>query len=253
MSSKGDALKEKIILETESQVAILGERGANTRVILEKVGTANSGAVQYHFGSKNALVEAVWAYRSKVVNEYCAAYLEALKSAVPNQDLSLSHLVSAVLAPHAYVIRHALPESYYAAFVCKNGGFAPGASERDVDYPWYGPLHDCWQAIDERLAATLPESVLQQRRRAALHYTGNAWLMIEQRCCELARRFPNETQLVVSQLQDFVIRLSNCVSASLLREEFTPLPANISESLERAAEALGEPDWFIGSAGDYGH
>ena len=253
MSSKGDALKEKIILETEAQVAILGERGANTRVILEKVGTANSGAVQYHFGSKNALVEAVWAYRSKVVNEYCAAYLEAMKSSVPNRELSLSQLVSAVLAPHAYVIRHALPESYYAAFVCKNGGFAPGASERDLDYPWYGPIHDCWQAIDERLAASLDDTVLEQRRRAALHYTGNAWLMIEQRCCELARRFPSETQLVVSQLQDFVIRLSNCVSASLLREDFTPLSANVSEALQKAADALGEPDWFIGSAGDYGH
>jgi AcrR family transcriptional regulator len=55
--------KEQLVLTAERLFAIHGLDGVSLRQISSEAGNANNSAVQYHFGSKDRLVQAIFEYR----------------------------------------------------------------------------------------------------------------------------------------------------------------------------------------------
>ena len=61
--------KEKIVLTAERLFAERGLDGVSLREIGAEAGNANNSAVQYHFGSKDRLIQAIFEYRLPHLNE----------------------------------------------------------------------------------------------------------------------------------------------------------------------------------------
>ncbi|MER5750105.1 TetR/AcrR family transcriptional regulator [Streptomyces sp. NPDC002088] len=71
------SVKEQIILAAERHFAERGLGGASLRQISAAAGNGNNTAVQYHFGSKEGLVQAIFEYRLRALNERrCALVAE---------------------------------------------------------------------------------------------------------------------------------------------------------------------------------
>ncbi len=61
--------KEEIIIAAECMFAARGLDGVSMRQISAAAGNANHSAVQYHFGSKDELIEAIFEYRLPALDE----------------------------------------------------------------------------------------------------------------------------------------------------------------------------------------
>ena len=57
-----------ILITAERMFAIYGLHGASLRQISEEAGQKNTSAIQYHFGSRDKLIEAVFAMRMTRIN-----------------------------------------------------------------------------------------------------------------------------------------------------------------------------------------
>jgi AcrR family transcriptional regulator len=68
--------KTRLILAGEQLFAKSGINGASMREIATKAGQANHAAVQYHFGSREGLVRAIFDYRMEQMEETRGAMLE---------------------------------------------------------------------------------------------------------------------------------------------------------------------------------
>src|SRR2546429_3278612 len=55
--------KEQLVLTAERLFALHGLDGVSLRQISTEAGNANNSAVQYHFGSKERLIQAIFEYR----------------------------------------------------------------------------------------------------------------------------------------------------------------------------------------------
>ena len=60
--------RHTILVAAEKMFADYGLHGASLRQISEAAGQKNTSAIQYHFGSRDRLVEAVFALRMAVIN-----------------------------------------------------------------------------------------------------------------------------------------------------------------------------------------
>jgi AcrR family transcriptional regulator len=61
--NRAHSTKERIVLTAERLFALHGLEGVSLRQISTEAGNANNSAVQYHFGSKEGLVQAIFEYR----------------------------------------------------------------------------------------------------------------------------------------------------------------------------------------------
>jgi len=101
--------QEKLILTAERLFAIHGLHGVSFRQIGLEAGSANSSAVQYHFGTKDELVRAILLYRLPRLNER-RSVLTALASGDDIRSLLEGHLLP--------IMEHSeLSDSYYLTFV----------------------------------------------------------------------------------------------------------------------------------------
>jgi AcrR family transcriptional regulator len=77
----------RLILSAEWLFADLGIEGASLRQIAEAAGQANNAAVQYHFGSRENLVAAIFAYRVSQLDVLRGKMLAQLTAAGAQSDL----------------------------------------------------------------------------------------------------------------------------------------------------------------------
>ena len=75
--------KEQLVLTAERLFAIHGLDGVSLRQISAEAGNANNSAVQYHFGSKEQLVQAIFEYRIPAI----ARRRRILAAQLPSDDL----------------------------------------------------------------------------------------------------------------------------------------------------------------------
>ncbi|MFW0796755.1 helix-turn-helix domain-containing protein [Gordonia sp. CPCC 205515] len=97
MPTEARSAKERLILTAERLYALHGLDGVALRQIATEAGTANKSAVQYHFGSKDALVTAVLSNRVDDLDRrrallYARADLGDVRSVVEAQHLPLIEL-----------------------------------------------------------------------------------------------------------------------------------------------------------------
>ncbi|WP_051179420.1 TetR/AcrR family transcriptional regulator [Nocardia concava] len=90
------AAKAQILAAAERLFAEFGIESVSLRQIAVAAGQRNTSAVAYHYGSKEALVEAIYVWRMTTVNAQRLARLRAL-----GPDASIEQLVRALVEPLA--------------------------------------------------------------------------------------------------------------------------------------------------------
>lgn len=91
--------KRRIILAAERLFAERGIDDVSMRQITEAAGQKNASALNYHFGSRHALVEAVFAYRMGALDAHRSTLLDAVEADGRADDLlTLIHLLAQPLA-----------------------------------------------------------------------------------------------------------------------------------------------------------
>ncbi len=94
-----DATRRALLDAAERLFAENGLEGASVRDIT-KAARANLGAINYHFGTKDGLILAVFTRRLKPLNDRRLALLEAVESSCgPSQTLPLEGVLDAFLRP----------------------------------------------------------------------------------------------------------------------------------------------------------
>jgi len=101
--------KEALVLTAERLFALHGLDGVSLRQICEAAGTRNNSAVQYHFGGKESLVQAILEYRIPAI----AQRRRLLVAQVSPDDLR--SVIEAHLLPTVELAES--PDSYYATFL----------------------------------------------------------------------------------------------------------------------------------------
>ncbi|MFJ2744164.1 TetR/AcrR family transcriptional regulator [Streptomyces sp. NPDC087440] len=92
--TSGPETREKLIRAAEEIFAAQGVDGAQLRDVVKRAGQANPSAVQYHFGSRTGLLDAVMAGRQARTELVLAPLLAQVPEAAPVRDL-LTALVAA--------------------------------------------------------------------------------------------------------------------------------------------------------------
>jgi AcrR family transcriptional regulator len=167
---------QALILATEQMVARHGVWGASLRQINEAAGVRNASAVQYHFGSREALFTAVYERRIPEVDACRLAELAKLEREGRQDDLRA--LVAATVYGLAAQLTPRAEGNYYIRFL-----------ERCVREFGDNPPNDLAHANREgliraeahmaRLLAYLPEPVVQIRLNQGRGQALNALAAIE--------------------------------------------------------------------------
>ncbi|WP_055565065.1 TetR family transcriptional regulator [Streptomyces atriruber] len=98
--TSGPETREKLIRAGEEVFAAQGVDGAQLRDIVRIAGQSNPSAVQYHFGSRGGLLDAVMAARQQRTEQVLTAEL-----ARTGDDLSLRALLTALVRTEATELR----------------------------------------------------------------------------------------------------------------------------------------------------
>ncbi|MFO7550248.1 MAG: helix-turn-helix domain-containing protein [Haliea sp.] len=105
----------KLLLTAERLFAEEGLDALSTRRISSEAGQRNNSALQYHFGSKDALLEALLEYRQGPINRRRMVLLETLQA--QGRAAQLPALVEAMVLPYLELLTGAVEDSYYLSLV----------------------------------------------------------------------------------------------------------------------------------------
>ena len=109
--------KTKLILAAEKLFAIHGIEAVALRQITQAAGQRNESALQYHFGSREALIEAIFERRMSVIDQHRNEFLDGLEGEGRIDDVRA--LVEALVYPMCGRIRHWTGENYYNRFLAE--------------------------------------------------------------------------------------------------------------------------------------
>ncbi len=104
MSTDGLSTKHRILDAAERLFATHGFAETSLRAITAEAGV-NLAAVNYHFQSKDALIQAVIARRIGPLNQARIARLDAVEAATPNGPLALEDVLRSFVEPTVRMIR----------------------------------------------------------------------------------------------------------------------------------------------------
>jgi len=109
--------REHILCVAERLFAEDGIDQISLRQITQAAGQKNASAIHYHFGSKDALVDAIYDLRMGAINLRRADMFAALQSQGKTEDLYA--LVDAVVQPLAECLLMSDPPNYYVQFAAR--------------------------------------------------------------------------------------------------------------------------------------
>jgi AcrR family transcriptional regulator len=109
----GRATREAIMQTAERLFAERGLEGVSLREIATASGQRNNNAAQYHFGDRDGLIKAIYAYRAYELNEHRLAAIAGLGARGSLGDPF--SLLRALLEPHARHIGD--PEWHFLGFL----------------------------------------------------------------------------------------------------------------------------------------
>ncbi|MFG3049579.1 TetR/AcrR family transcriptional regulator [Kitasatospora sp. NPDC048239] len=104
-TSAGHETREKLLRAAEELFATRGVEGAPTRDITRLAGQGNPSAVQYHFGSREGLLDAIMAARQERTGQALAPRLAGLDPTGPTGVADLPDLLGALIAAEATELR----------------------------------------------------------------------------------------------------------------------------------------------------
>src|SRR3954451_12289692 len=198
------------VLLIETAERLFAERGVNAvslREIGATAGQRNTGAVRYHFGTKEALVNAVFEHRMTPINEHRLAMLAQLDATDRSYDVR--GLTEAYLLPLASMLGDRGQPSWYLRF-CVHASFVAGAAPNDLDaQAWTRGV----ATVRDRLAKILREQGVPTalvRERWTL-YSGHLTHALADRelLTEIApERIPTTRDVFLSHLSDTATSLA---------------------------------------------
>ena len=152
--------KERLLRTAERLFALHGIDAVSMRSICAEADQRNNTALQYHFGDKQNLVEAILADRMGSINERRQAMLEQIRSQGCEGDLH--RLVAALVTPFTDQLRDEAGGRYYVRFAAQlfsRGNAVALLAERR---PWTEAFHAIVDLIRACLA-DVPEEVMAGR------------------------------------------------------------------------------------------
>jgi AcrR family transcriptional regulator len=163
----------RLIETAERLFAERGVNGVSLREIGAEAGQRNTGAVRYHFGSKEALVDAVFRHRMEPINESREAMLAALDAG--GRDFDVRGLAEAFLYPLSEILGDVGRPTWYLRF-CLHAAYVEGTAPTDLGrQSWTHGMHVIQQRFDAALADLgIPAEVRQGRWRLFSGYLAHA-------------------------------------------------------------------------------
>jgi AcrR family transcriptional regulator len=121
----------RLIEAAERLIAERGVHGVSLREIGAEAGQRNTGAVRYHFGSKEQLVSAVFQHRMAPINEHRVQLLDE-QPATTHHDERLRGLIEAFLYPLARMLGEPGRPSWYLRF-CVQAAYVEDTAATNLD------------------------------------------------------------------------------------------------------------------------
>lgn len=150
-----------VLLKTAERLfALHGIDSVSTRQIAREAGQKNHSALQYHFGSRDDLLDAILAYRMTKVNQRRSQLWAAVEA--QGRLSNVRSLVMLIVQPLAEELLQPAQESYYISLIAQlySRDQAERIYLRDSDF------FNTVRAVSERLAQQLvetPEELLVER------------------------------------------------------------------------------------------
>ncbi|MGH4030771.1 TetR/AcrR family transcriptional regulator [Actinomycetota bacterium Odt1-20B] len=166
--TSGPATREKLIQAGEEVFAAQGVHGAQLRDVVRLAGQSNPSAVQYHFGSRQGLLDAVMAGRQERTEQVLA---DALGDA---DESDLHALLGALVAAEATELRTLRGRRclLVSAQLSHESGVRARTPHPTLEGTVYWRLIECVEECLTRLG--LPEAVRLERIDLALTLVGAA-------------------------------------------------------------------------------
>jgi AcrR family transcriptional regulator len=146
MSSAGRDTRERLLATAEELFATRGIDAVSVRDITE-VADANTASINYHFGSKRGLIDAIVERRADALGRRRAELLDELEGADP---VDLRAVTRAMVLPTAELVHDDPTGRFYVSFLAALG-----------DHPELMPALDAFEPSTERylraLARATPE------------------------------------------------------------------------------------------------
>ena len=206
--------QQRLITIAEQLFAERGVGGVSLREVAAAAGQRNHSATQYHFGSKQGLVEAVFRERMASINVRRLEVLEHMRAA---GEISLRQYIEAFVEPLAESLGRHEGVSWYARFVAQVV-FEPSIERMSSRLTEVTTgLRECMAGM-ERAMASLPPQVRAERIELAgalvVHGLAN-----RERIMQARGVAPSSPALLAAQLVDAVEAIIAApVSAETARE-----------------------------------
>ena len=139
-----------------------GFEGASMRMLTAKAGV-NLAAVNYHFGSKHALIEAVFRRRLDPMNVARIAALDRLEVDAPGRVLAPESIIRAFIGPGLRMIEDAKGGGRNFIRLLGRTYTEPAKSIRALIGHLYAPAMERYKAAFERALAQMPREELVWR------------------------------------------------------------------------------------------
>jgi AcrR family transcriptional regulator len=212
---RGSATRQQILVAAER---LTGERGIAALSLREAAGSAgarNNSATQYHFGTKDGLIDAIFELRERTINEARLSRLDAADANGTGDDVAV--LVEALVVPLIDAIGDVPGSSWYGRFLAAFTA-DPEATARlaDVDRGVMTGLRRIITGLDAHLAG-LTEPLRRQRIGLAIRLTVQAAAEYERKR-DAGLGQPGWTAVLSAALCDALIGLLDApMSASTAR------------------------------------
>ncbi len=218
----GGETREKLLRAAEQLFATHGVDGAQTRDIVRLAGQGNPSAVQYHFGSRDGLLQAIMATRQERTEQALAPALPGLEA------LSLQELLAVLVEAEATELR--TERGRHCLRISAQISHRSGVRTRTPHPTLAGGGY--WRAIcllERQLTGRLPEAVRLERIDLALTLIGAA-------LADRARQYAEDEQPLTAE-PDFLADLAGMSAALLL----APLPDAAARARHRPEQPHDAP------------
>lgn len=121
----------RILCAAEALFLEHGYAATSLRLITAKA-KVNLAAVNYHFGSKQALIREVFERRLGPLNAARIAYLDGLEAAAGGQALAIEQIIEAIIAPGLHVTREPLARASVFLQLLGRAFSEPAGSLREI-------------------------------------------------------------------------------------------------------------------------
>ena len=226
-----DALKDlsdtqmELVLAAERLFATQGIAATTIRQINAAAGQKNSSAIHYHFGSRDAILDAIMALRVTTVNVERAEMIRAAVAEAGDQPLSIEKIIELQMKPLIDRFLHTQGPHFSQRFILQL------RMEADT-WRRYQRDHQAWTLDDlqrelRRARPYVPAEVLRSRFRNAVNFSMFAFAEIEASEDRLGERYSRDEAIFrIEELAGELIALMDAPVTSRTAQALQQLKAS---------------------------